>query len=152
MITRKLTNKLLQLAAYCPVVAVTGPRQAGKIMLCKATFPDKPYMLLITVRFRNNVTLQLSINGKDCLCSSLLPGWQDTRMTQKYFFIDFPQGWQSRIFRQDVSSLEDPADGGFTSGPRPVRPVGIGWPSPQGRPGSAAEYLKIRFVLRPGPR
>jgi predicted AAA+ superfamily ATPase len=52
MITRKLTNKLLQLATYYPVVAVTGPRQAGKTTLCKAAFPDKPYVSLESLDFR----------------------------------------------------------------------------------------------------
>lgn len=52
MITRKLANKLLQLAAYYPVVAVTGPRQAGKTTLCKAAFPDKPYVSLESLDFR----------------------------------------------------------------------------------------------------
>jgi len=52
MITRKLTNKLLQLAAYYPVVAVTGPRQAGKTTLCKAAFTDKPYVSLESLDFR----------------------------------------------------------------------------------------------------
>jgi predicted AAA+ superfamily ATPase len=44
MITRKLADRLLQLATYYPVVAVTGPRQAGKTTLCRAIFPDKPYV------------------------------------------------------------------------------------------------------------
>ena len=52
MIARKLTNKLLQLAAYYPVVAVTGPRQAGKTTLCKAAFPEKPYVSLESLDFR----------------------------------------------------------------------------------------------------
>ncbi len=46
MISRKLTDRLLQLTTYFPVVAVTGPRQAGKTTLCRATFPDKPYVSL----------------------------------------------------------------------------------------------------------
>ena len=29
-----------------PVVAVTGPRQSGKTTLCRAAFPDKPYVSL----------------------------------------------------------------------------------------------------------
>jgi len=44
MIPRKLTVRLGQLAAYYPVVVVTGPRQAGKTTLCRATFADKPYV------------------------------------------------------------------------------------------------------------
>ena len=52
MITRKLKEKLLQLATYYPIVAVTGPRQAGKTTLCRATFPDKPYVSLESLDFR----------------------------------------------------------------------------------------------------
>jgi uncharacterized protein len=52
MITRKLKEKLLELATYYPVVAVTGPRQAGKTTLCRATFPDKPYVSLESLDFR----------------------------------------------------------------------------------------------------
>jgi hypothetical protein len=52
MITRKLTDKLLQLATFYPVMAVTGPRQAGKTTLCRATFPDKPYVSLESLDFR----------------------------------------------------------------------------------------------------
>jgi predicted AAA+ superfamily ATPase len=33
-------------------VAVTGPRQAGKTTLCKAAFPDKPYVSLESLDFR----------------------------------------------------------------------------------------------------
>jgi predicted AAA+ superfamily ATPase len=46
MIPRKLTPKLLELASFYPVVVVTGPRQAGKTTLCRATFPDKAYVSL----------------------------------------------------------------------------------------------------------
>ena len=52
MIPRKLSAKLLELARYYPVVAVTGPRQAGKTTLCRATFPDKPYVSLESLDFR----------------------------------------------------------------------------------------------------
>ncbi|MFH0780606.1 MAG: AAA family ATPase [Pseudomonadota bacterium] len=52
MITRKLTNRLLKLATYYPVVAVTGPRQAGKTTLCRAAFPEKPYVSLEALDFR----------------------------------------------------------------------------------------------------
>lgn len=52
MITRKLTKRLLQLATYYPVVAVTGPRQAGKTTLCRAVFPDKSYVSLESLDFR----------------------------------------------------------------------------------------------------
>ena len=46
MIDRDMKPTLLHLAAQYPVVAVTGPRQSGKTTLCKATFPDKPYVNL----------------------------------------------------------------------------------------------------------
>ncbi|MDA8163702.1 MAG: ATP-binding protein [Desulfobacteraceae bacterium] len=37
---------LHRLAAQYPVVTVTGPRQSGKTTLCRAAFPDKPYVNL----------------------------------------------------------------------------------------------------------
>ncbi len=43
---RNLAPHLLSLAADFPVVALLGPRQAGKTTLCRATFPDKPYLSL----------------------------------------------------------------------------------------------------------
>jgi predicted AAA+ superfamily ATPase len=46
MIPRKLSTKLTELAGFYPVVVVTGPRQAGKTTLCRATFPDKKYVSL----------------------------------------------------------------------------------------------------------
>ncbi|MHB1226137.1 MAG: ATP-binding protein [Desulfurivibrionaceae bacterium] len=46
MIPRKLIPKLLELAGFYPVVVVTGPRQAGKTTLCRATFPDTAYVSL----------------------------------------------------------------------------------------------------------
>jgi len=52
MIPRKLSAKLLELARYYPVVAVTGPRQAGKTTLCRATFPDKPHVSLESLDLR----------------------------------------------------------------------------------------------------
>ncbi len=52
MITRKLEDRLLQLSAYYPVVAVTGPRQAGKTTLCRTAFPEKPYVSLESLDFR----------------------------------------------------------------------------------------------------
>ncbi len=52
MIRRKLENNLRQLASYYPVVAVTGPRQAGKTTLCRATFPEKTYVSLESLDFQ----------------------------------------------------------------------------------------------------
>ncbi len=41
---RNLQALLQKVAGFYPVVAVTGPRQSGKTTLCRATFPDKPYV------------------------------------------------------------------------------------------------------------
>ena len=52
MIPRKLEPKLRELAGYYPVVAVTGPRQSGKTTLCRAVFPEKPYLSLEAIDLR----------------------------------------------------------------------------------------------------
>ncbi|UCC75243.1 MAG: ATP-binding protein [Gemmatimonadota bacterium] len=46
MIPRNLQAPLEQLASTMPLVAVTGPRQSGKTTLCRAAFPDMPYVSL----------------------------------------------------------------------------------------------------------
>lgn len=46
MIVRQATATLLELAQGYPVLAITGPRQAGKTTLAQSTFPDKPYVSL----------------------------------------------------------------------------------------------------------
>jgi hypothetical protein len=46
MIPRDARDTLLRLAPGFPVLLVTGPRQAGKTTLARATFPDKPYVSL----------------------------------------------------------------------------------------------------------
>lgn len=46
MITRHAMPRLVELAGYYPIVAITGPRQSGKTTLARATFPDKPYASL----------------------------------------------------------------------------------------------------------
>lgn len=46
MIPRIAAPALRELAGYYPVVALTGPRQAGKTTLARATFPGKPYASL----------------------------------------------------------------------------------------------------------
>ncbi len=46
MIERNLGPVLLESARYYPVVTLTGPRQSGKTTLCRALFPDKPYVSL----------------------------------------------------------------------------------------------------------
>lgn len=46
MIERELEPRLRRLATKFPIVTVTGPRQSGKTTLCRAVFPDKPYVSL----------------------------------------------------------------------------------------------------------
>jgi predicted AAA+ superfamily ATPase len=46
IILRNLQAPLEQLASTMPLVAVTGPRQSGKTTLCRAAFPDMPYVSL----------------------------------------------------------------------------------------------------------
>ena len=46
VIARNLLDKLKESAGHYPVVTVTGPRQAGKTTLCRAAFPEKPYVSL----------------------------------------------------------------------------------------------------------
>lgn len=53
MILRKLQIKVRELAGYYPVVVITGPRQAGKTTLCRAAFPDKPYVSLESLDMRD---------------------------------------------------------------------------------------------------
>ena len=44
MIKRILEKKLKECAGNYPVILLTGPRQSGKTTLCRAVFPDKPYI------------------------------------------------------------------------------------------------------------
>lgn len=46
MVQRTAQSFLLQLARWYPAVALTGPRQAGKSTLARATFPTLPYVSL----------------------------------------------------------------------------------------------------------
>jgi len=46
MIPRQATSTLQSLAQGYPILAITGPRQAGKTTLAQSTFPDKPYVSL----------------------------------------------------------------------------------------------------------
>ena len=46
MIRRNLEPVLARHARHFPIVTVTGPRQSGKTTLCRAAFPDKPYVSL----------------------------------------------------------------------------------------------------------
>jgi predicted AAA+ superfamily ATPase len=52
MIDRNITPQLRALAGHYPVVAVTGPRQSGKTTLCRAVFPDRPYVSLEALDLR----------------------------------------------------------------------------------------------------
>ncbi|UHD14743.1 ATP-binding protein [Thiocapsa bogorovii] len=52
MIDRNITPQLRALAGYYPLVAVTGPRQSGKTTLCRAVFPDRPYVSLEALDLR----------------------------------------------------------------------------------------------------
>ena len=44
MIERRAKDAFVRLASQFPVVAVTGPRQAGKTTLAQMVFPDKQYV------------------------------------------------------------------------------------------------------------
>jgi uncharacterized protein len=55
MIRRVLEPALHRLATLYPVVTVTGPRQSGKTTLCKAAFPDRPYVSLERIDQRDRV-------------------------------------------------------------------------------------------------
>ncbi|MCI5065216.1 ATP-binding protein [bacterium] len=46
MIARTLASALKELFQKYPVITLTGPRQSGKTTLCRATFPDLPYVNL----------------------------------------------------------------------------------------------------------
>jgi predicted AAA+ superfamily ATPase len=46
MLPRTAAATALRLAQGFPIVAITGPRQAGKTTLARAVFPDKPYASL----------------------------------------------------------------------------------------------------------
>jgi len=45
-VARTASATLLRLQRGFPVIAITGPRQAGKTTLARITFPDKPYVTL----------------------------------------------------------------------------------------------------------
>lgn len=45
-IKRAISEKLLEIHRYYPVVTVTGPRQSGKTSLCRHLFPDYKYVNL----------------------------------------------------------------------------------------------------------
>ena len=56
MYRRTLEVYLRKLAINYPVVTVTGPRQSGKTTLCRAVFPDKPYVNLEAPDLREYAT------------------------------------------------------------------------------------------------
>ena len=50
---RTIESQLLRLSAQFPITTITGPRQSGKSTLCKHCFPDKPYVSLERLEFRD---------------------------------------------------------------------------------------------------
>ncbi len=56
MIPRELTPRLTEAARQLPVVTLTGPRQSGKTTLCRAAFPDKPWINLEPLDTRGYAT------------------------------------------------------------------------------------------------
>ena len=46
MISRQMSDQILEAATQYPAVAVTGPRQSGKTTLCRKLFPDHAYVNL----------------------------------------------------------------------------------------------------------
>ena len=56
MIARDAALLLANLARLYPVVSVTGPRQSGKTTLCRAAFPDLPYVSLEPLDVREFAT------------------------------------------------------------------------------------------------
>jgi hypothetical protein len=56
VILRDAAARLADLARFYPVVSVTGPRQSGKTTLCRATFPDLPYVSLEPLDVREFAT------------------------------------------------------------------------------------------------
>ncbi|MCE2900118.1 MAG: AAA family ATPase [Gemmatimonas sp.] len=56
MIARDAALQLAHLARLHPVVSMTGPRPSGKTTLCRATFPDLPYVSLEPLDVREFAT------------------------------------------------------------------------------------------------
>ncbi len=56
MITRDLTDRLIEAARGFPAVTLTGPRQSGKSTLCRAVFPGLPYVNLEAPDIRSFAT------------------------------------------------------------------------------------------------
>ncbi|MDX2052888.1 MAG: ATP-binding protein [Polyangiaceae bacterium] len=55
MIERNAAPALRRLATQYPVLTVTGPRQSGKTTLCRALFPNHPYVNLEPIDTRDEV-------------------------------------------------------------------------------------------------
>jgi len=53
MITRLISDKLLEMATKFPVIAITGPRQSGKTTLCKNLFKEYRYVSLENPDLKN---------------------------------------------------------------------------------------------------
>lgn len=53
MVEREVALKVMEYTRQYPVVTITGPRQSGKTTLCKALFPDRPYVSLETLDERS---------------------------------------------------------------------------------------------------
>ena len=53
MIDRDLAPRLELAARSAPAITLTGPRQSGKTTLCRAVFPDHPYVSLETTDVRS---------------------------------------------------------------------------------------------------
>ena len=53
IVARNLAPTLLECARLYPVVTVTGPRQSGKTILCRASFPDHAYISLEPLDLRS---------------------------------------------------------------------------------------------------
>ena len=53
MISRDIENKTIELSKKFPVIGIMGPRQSGKTTLVKKLFPEKPYINLEDLTFRN---------------------------------------------------------------------------------------------------
>ncbi len=52
-ITRDSEKLLIKFAAQYPIVTITGPRQSGKTTVCRKTFPEKKYVSLEDIDYRN---------------------------------------------------------------------------------------------------
>lgn len=56
IVKRNAEATIRRAAGWTPIVAVTGPRQSGKTTLCRALFPEKPYVSLEALDVRDYAT------------------------------------------------------------------------------------------------